>query len=163
MFRSRDGSVLELGSTSGTSQSADNDALRRELEAAKLEIERLRQLLSNIPQPHQTKKKSKKFDVSISAIGGDEPLQELEPEETIYATLATKKGKGLAMNGQLLSGETDKVIVEAERTKATKLTKKLNRKKKPKKQAAVEHLAREPIDQHLRLSSDTSQDELIVM
>ena len=50
----------------------------------------------------------------ISAIGGDEPLQELEPEETINATLttklATKKRKDLTMNAQLLlAGETDYV------------------------------------------------------
>ena len=49
----------------------------------------------------------------ISAIGGDELLQELEPEETINAALttklATKKRKDLTMNAQLLAGETDYV------------------------------------------------------
>ena len=95
MVRSRDGLVLELGSASDTSQSTENDALRQELGAAKLEIERLRQLLSNSPQPHQTNKQNKsiKFDVSISATGGDEPLQESEPEEKNKAKLATKKKK----------------------------------------------------------------------
>ena len=79
----------------------------------------------------------------ISAIGGDEPLQELEPEETINAKLATKlatkKRKDLANNGQLLAGETDHDSVEAEQTKAAKPAKKSKRKKKPKRQADVEH------------------------
>ena len=106
MVRSRDGLVLELGSASDTSQSTENDALRRELGAAKLEIERLH---------------------------------------------------------QLLAGETNHDSVEAEQTKAAKPAKKSKRKKKPKRQADVEHHARVLIDQHLGLSSDTSQDKLIVM